>query len=178
MNKLYLVYCYHRNKVFFVLMLLFMAGILYGHKTNLPITPAFIANVYTLKSDTRKDSFLTITVNGQTPLNLFHTIDEPRRMMIYSTLSAYHQGMLRGKTDPDLALIDKTVDKHPFLRPLRRAIGCRAADYDHYLPWLLRYIRASVSDTINMLDINMSYIHYTERDLPIADSTKHLYHIE
>ncbi len=178
MRKLYLVRCFFENKIFFALLVLFIAAVYYGHKTNLPITPAFITNMFILKGDTKKDSYLTITVNGQTLLNLTHTFDEPRRMMIYSTLDAYHQGMLNGEKDPMLASIDQTVSKHPFLRGLRSAIGCRKTDYDQYLPWLLKYIQTSVSDSIKRLDIGMAYIHYDDRNLPVADSTKPLYHIE
>jgi hypothetical protein len=178
MRKLYLVRCFYDNKILFALLILFIAAICYGHKTGLPVTPAFISNLYILKGDTRKDSFLFITVNGQTQLNLSHTFDEPRRMMIYSTLEAYHQGMLNGATDPMQAAIDQTVGKHPFLRGLRTAIGCRKSDYDRYLPWLLKYMQYSVSDSIKRLDIGMSFIHYDDRNLPVADSTKHLYQIE
>lgn len=178
MNKLYLVYYYHRNKFLFVLILLFMVGILYGHKTNLPITPALMPNMYFLKTLVKQDSFLTITVNGRTTLDLTCTLDEPRRMLIYSTLIAFHAGMVNGKKDPDLELIDRTVHKHPFLHGLRQVVGCRETDYDRYLPWLLKYIRASVSDTIRRLDIGMTYIHYNQQDLPVEDSAKQYYQIE
>ena len=161
-----------------MLLVLFILMIWWGHQTNLPITPAFITNMYMLKGDSKKDSFLFITVNGQSELNLFHTFDEPRRMMIYSTLDAYHQGMLNGKTDPLQTSIDRTVGKHPFLRGLRAAICCRKTDYDHYLPWLLQYMQSAVSDSIKKLDIGMAFIHYDDRNLPVADSTKHLYQIE
>jgi hypothetical protein len=178
MRKLYLVRCFYNNKIFFALLIIFIAAVCYGHKTNLPITPAFISNVYILKGDTKKDSFLFITVNGTTLLNLHHTFDEPRRMMIYSTLETYRQAALNGGTDPELALIDRTVKKHPFLHGLRQAIGWKAGNYDHYLPWLLKYIRASVSDSVKRLDVGVAYIHYNDRNLPVTDSTKPLYHIE
>jgi hypothetical protein len=178
MKKLYLIYCYRRNKALFALIVGFIAAIVYGHKTNLPITPAFISSMYMDRSISRTDSFLYITLNGQTTLNLTHTYDEPRRMMIYSTLLAYHRAMLNGEVDPERALIDRTVQKHPFLRGLSNASRCDRQDYDRYLPWLLTYIRASCSDTIRRLDIGMSYFHYDGRNLPVADSSKHLYHIE
>jgi hypothetical protein len=178
MKKLYLISCFRRSKAFFALLLLFIIMIAYGHKTNLPVTPAFISNMYILKGDSKTGSFLFITVNGQTLLNLPHTFDEPRRMMIYSSLEAYHQGMLNGETDPLQASIDRTVGKHPFLRGLSTAICCRKADYEHYLPWLLRYMQSAVSDSIKKLDIGISFIHYDDRNLPVTDSTKYLYHIE
>ena len=178
MKKLYLISCFRRNKGIFALSIVFILMICYGHKTNLPITPAFITNMYILKSDSKTDSFLFITINGRTPLNLSHTFDEPRRMMIYSTLEAYHQGMLNGETDPLQTSIDRTVSKHPFLRGLRAAICCRKADYEHYLPWLLQYMQEAVSDSIKRLDIGMAFIHYDDRNLPVGDSTKYLYQIE
>jgi hypothetical protein len=178
MKKLYLIRVYRRNKAFFALLVVFLAAIWYGHKTNLPITPAFISNMYALKGISRTDSFLYIDINGQTTLNLTHTFDEPRRMMIYSTLFAYHRAMLNGEVDPGQAMIDRTVQKHPFLRGLRNANYCGKHDYDAYLPWLLTYIRASCSDTIRRLDIGMSYFHYDDRNLPVPDSTKHLYQVE
>jgi hypothetical protein len=178
MKNLYLISCFRRSKAFFALLLLFIIMIAYGHKTNLPVTPAFISNMYILKGDSKKDSSLFITINGRTLLNLSHAYDEPRRMLIYSTLDAYHQGILHGKTDPQEPSIDRTVSKHPFLRGLRAAICCQKADYDHYLPWLLQYMQSAVSDSIKRLDIGMSYIHYDDRNLPVADSTKHLYQIE
>jgi len=178
MNKLYLISCFRRSKAFFALLVLFIIMAAYGHKTNLPITPAFISNMYILKGDSKTGSFLWIAINRQTELNLYHTFDEPRRMMIYSTLEAYHQGILNGETDPQQASIDRTVGKYPFLRGLRGAICCRKADYDHYLPWLLRYMQSAVSDSIKRLDIGISFIHYNDRNLPVTDSTKYLYHIE
>jgi hypothetical protein len=176
-NRLYLVRCFRQNKFLFLLALLFIGVVFYGHKTGCEITPALVFSMYTSHQHVEKDSFLKVAIDGR-DISLFHTIDEPRRMMIFSTLSAYRQGMLAGGRDPQEAVLTNAVQKHPFISFLAKRAFCMPEDYQQYLPWLLRYIQNAVDPTVSRIDISGVYIHYDIQNLPVADSTRHLYEFE
>src|SRR5580693_7765810 len=95
LNRLFLVRCFRQNKALFFLVLLFILFVAYGHRTGCEITPFYIFGMYTGKGQAKKDSLLLVKVWNDRPgdtgrvLNLYHTIDEPRRMMIFSTLDGY-----------------------------------------------------------------------------------------
>jgi hypothetical protein len=177
-NRLYLVKCYRHHKFLFFLSIFFIGAVFYGHKTSCEITPALVLGMYTGSRQAEKDSLLLVTVNDQTPVHLYHTIDEPRRMMIFSTLAAYHQGVLAGFEDPQEKMIGLTVNKHPFLRPFSKNSYNTRDDYALYPAWLLKYMQGALGEGIKKITISQQYIHYDDRNLPVADSTHSLYEFE
>jgi hypothetical protein len=177
-RQYFLVKCFYQNKPLFFLILLFFCLTVYCHKTNCEITPFFIFGMYTGKSEVRKDSFLLIRVNNEKTLNLYHTIDEPRRMMIFSTLTAYYRGVSGGYKDPFEAPISAIGRKHPFMRSLAGTAYCRKEDYLAYPSWFLSYLRSAVGKDIRTIDISMSYIHFDDHNLPVSDSLRHLYQFD
>lgn len=178
LDRLYLVKCYRHHKFLFFVSIFFIGAILYGHKTNCEITPGLILGMYSSARQVEKDSFLLIVVNDAAPIRLYHTIDEPRRMMIFSTLSAYHQGASASYEDPEEQAIGLIVRKHPFIRPLSRNTYNTRADYEAYLPWLLKYMQEAVSKEIKKITISLQYFHYDAQNLPVTDSTHSLYEFE
>jgi len=178
LRRLYLVKCFRHHKLLFFVSLLFILAALYGHRSSCEITPSLVVAMFSGSRQTEKDSFWLITVNDSVRLNLLHTIDEPRRMMIFSTLAAYHRGVLAGYKDPQEEAIRLVVSKHPFLRPLSRDTYNTGAGYASYLPWLLRYLQTAVDKKINKIELSLQYIHYDLRNLPVADSTHSLYEFQ
>ena len=175
LSRLYLVKCFRHHKFLFFVTFLFILAALYGHKSSCEITPSLVVAMYSGSHQTEKDSFWLVTINDSVKLDLTHTIDEPRRMMIFSTLAAYHRGVLAGDKDPQENAIRLVVGKHPFLSPLSRETYNTGADYANYLPWLLKYIQGAVDKKINKIELSLQYIHYDGRNLPVADSTHSLY---
>ncbi|MES1159715.1 MAG: hypothetical protein ABUM51_03085 [Bacteroidota bacterium] len=174
-GRLFLVKCFRHHKLLFFVVLLFILVALYGHKSSCEITPSLVVAMYSGSHQTEKDSFWLVTVNDSVRLHLTHAIDEPRRMMIFSTLAAYHRGVLAGYKDPQEKAIRQVVDKHPFLSPFSRDTYNTGADYANYLPWLLRYLQGAVDGKINKIQLSLQYIHYDSRNLPVADSIHSLY---
>jgi hypothetical protein len=165
----------------FFIAIIFIAAVLYGHKTSCEITPALVLGMYTSTEQTGSDDFLVIIADSQL-LDLYHTFDEPRRMMIYSTLSAFcqarpYQGAPPGE-DPKLDAIRTIVQKHPFMQPLALHAVSSPQAYDRYLPWLLQYIRHAVDKRIHHLAVYQLHVHYDHQDLPVADYRKLLYELE
>lgn len=175
LRRLYLVKCFRHHKLLFFVSLLFILAAFYGHKSSCEITPSLVIAMYSGSHQSEKDSLWLITVNDTVRLDLTHTIDEPRRMMIFSTLAAYHRGVLAGYKDPQENAIRLVVSKHPFLSPLSRGTYNTGADYARYLPWLLRYLQGAVDGKIKKIGLSLQYIHYDDRNLPVADSTHFLY---
>jgi hypothetical protein len=180
-QKLYLVRCFREYKLLFFLAIIFIGAVLYGHKTSCEITPALVPGMYTTTDQRNTDDFLIIVADS-TQLDLYHTLDEPRRMMIYSTLSAYnevvpYQGAAAGE-DPKAAAIRSLVSKHPYMKLLSSHAVNGREDYERYLPWLLQYIRHSVNMGIRRLGIYQLHVHYDKQNLPQADYRKLLYELE
>lgn len=174
LSKLYLVRCYRQHKGLFILSIGFILAAAYGHKTNCEITPALVFSMYTGSRQVQNDSFFVVSVNGK-PLDLHHTIDEPRRMMIYSSLAAFHQGVLAGYQSPEQDAVLRILQKHPLIPlPGKKAL-CTPYAYTHYLPWLRSYIRAAVAQQADRISISQVYFHYDRQDLPIVDSTRQAY---
>jgi hypothetical protein len=175
LNRLYLVRCYRENKFLFIVIVLFLSLVAYDHRTGNEITPAFVFSMFSQKHVSRQGSFLLIRLNGADTLNLYHTLDEPRRMMIFSTLSAYHDAVLAGYGDSHRDAVAAIVAKHPFMGSLSKGACCSRADYDRYLPWLLDYLRHAVDAKIERIDIDQCWFHYDGQNLPVTDSLKHRY---
>jgi hypothetical protein len=178
LRRLYLFRCFEYNRVLFFAILLFISMVIYGHRSSCEITPAFTFGMYSQKSYSTRDSFFLIQTDDNRYLNLWHTADEPRRMMIFSTLAAFHRGAINLFQDPARPGIERVAKKHPFMRSLAKAAFCKRNDYEHYLPWLLEYTKKAVDPSIRKLNISITYIHYDLNNLPVADSTKQLYKIE
>ncbi|MDP4151724.1 MAG: hypothetical protein Q8927_06565 [Bacteroidota bacterium] len=175
LSRLYLVRCFRENKFLFIVICLFLALAAYDHRTGNEITPAFVFSMFSQKHVSTQGNFFLIRVNGGDTLNMHHTIDEPRRMMIFSTLSAYHDGQLAGPGDPHRDAVAAIVAKHPFMAALSRGACCSRADYERYLPWLLGYLRHAVDEKIERIDIEQCWFHYDAENLPVTDSLKPLY---
>jgi hypothetical protein len=175
LRRLYLVKCFRHHKLLFFVSVLFILAALYGHKSSCEITPALVMGMYSSSQQTEKDSCWLVTVNDSVRPDLTHTIDEPRRMMIFSTLAAYHRGVLAGYEDPQEKPIRLVVAKHPFLRPINRNTYNTGDDYAAYLPWLLSYLQEAVDGKIKKIGLSLQYFHYDDRNLPVADSTHFLY---
>jgi len=176
-NRLFLVKCWRQNKLLFFIILFFIGAAIYGHRTGCEITPALDFAMYSGIHHTRTDSFLLVKANGRIP-ELYHTIDEPRRMMVYSTLAAYHRGALAGYHDPAEPSVLAVVNRHPFMGPLSHRAVCRPDDYAQYPSWLLKYLQTAVDKDIRAVDILLLHLHYNEQELPVTDSIKHLYTFE
>ena len=174
-DRLYLVRCFRQHKFLFFVSVLFVLAVLYGHKTTCEITPSVVMAVDRGIRSGEKDSLFLITINDSIRLRLSHTIDEPRRKMIYSTLTAYHRGVLAGYEDPQVRAIGVVVGRHPYMHLLSLYSHNTRADYTKYLPWLLRYLQEAVDKKIEKIAIALQYIHYDDRNLPVADSTHSLY---
>lgn len=180
-QRLYLVRCYRENKLLFFLSMLFIAAVLYGHKSSCEITPALVAGMYTTAEQKESDDLLILMADNEL-LDLHHTIDEPRRMMIYSTLDAFYQvapyqGAAQGR-DPKDEAIRELVRKHPFIRTLSAKALNPPEAYERYLPWLLNYLRHAVDKNIHHLGVYQLHIHYNEKNLPVADYRKVLYELD
>jgi len=160
----------------FFLAIIFIGAVLYGHKSSCEITPALVPGMYAGMEQRTEDDFLVITIDNAL-LDLHHTVDEPRRMMIYSTLSAFYQGVAAGE-DPKAPAIRELVRKHPFMTPLSMHAVNAGEDYGRYLPWLLQYIRHSVDKDIRRLGVYQLHVHYDKQNLPVADYRKILYELE
>jgi len=176
-NRLFLVRCWRQNRVLFFISVLFIGTAIYGHRTGCEITPALDFAMYSGVHDTKQDSFLRLRVNDRN-LDLFHTLDEPRRMMIFSTLGAYHRGMLAGNRDPVEPLVKAVVAKHPFIKPISGRAWCQPEDYAGYLPWLSRYLQHALHEDVHSLQVSLLSIHYNDLQLPVADTVKPLYTFE
>lgn len=176
-NRLFLVRCWRQNRILFFISLLFISAAIYGHRTGCEITPALDFAMYSSVHRSKQDSFLLVQVHGKT-LDLYHTLDEPRRMMIFSTLMAYHRGVLNGHRDPAEDLVTAVVAKHPFMRPLSGRAFCKPGDYKGYLPWLGRYLRHAVDENADTFRVSLLSLHYNDRNLPVTDSIKPLYTFE
>ncbi|MBK7883146.1 MAG: hypothetical protein IPJ81_04585 [Chitinophagaceae bacterium] len=111
-------------------------------------------------------------------LNLTHTYDEPRRMMIFSTLFLYHNGAKNNYIDPIKIASEKIALKHPYLSFLQKFAYCEKERYLAYLPWLKKYMHHAVDKEIKTIKIYQNYIHYTDQNLPFIDSTVLKYSIE
>gem|GEM_PF-1228167 len=175
-QRLYLVRCWQEYKLLFFLAIIFIGAVLYGHKSSCEITPALVPGMYAGMEQRTEDDFLVITADNAL-LDLHHTVDEPRRMMIYSTLSAFYQGVAAGE-DPKAPAIRELVRKHPFMKPLSMHAVNAGEDYGRYLPWLLQYIRHSVDKDIRRLGVYQLHVHYDKQNLPVADYRKILYELE
>jgi hypothetical protein len=180
-QRWYLVRCFREYKLLFFLAIIFIGAVLYGHKSSCEITPALVPGMYASTGKRVSDDFLVIVADSEL-LDLHHTLDEPRRMMIYSTLSAFcqvapYQGAPVGE-DPKTAAIRAMVRKHPFMELLSSRAVNKTDDYGRYLPWLLKYIRHSVTRDIQRLSIYQLHVHYDKQDLPVADYRKLLYELE
>ncbi len=180
-QRLYLVRCWQEYKLLFFLAIIFIGAVLYGHKSSCEITPALVLGMYAGREQRSADDFLVITADNEL-LDLHHTLDEPRRMMIYSTLSAFYQavpyqGAPAGE-DPKAPAIRELVRKHPYMRLLSSHAMNAKEDYGQYLPWLLQYIRHSVNRDIQHLGIYQLHVHYDKQNLPVADYRKILYELE
>jgi len=138
----------------FFLAIIFIGAVLYGHKSSCEITPALVPGMYAGVEQRSTDDFLVIMADSEL-LDLHHTFDEPRRMMIYFTLSAFYQAV-----------------------PYQGAAVNTREDYGRYLPWLLQYIRHSVNKDIQRLGIYQLHVHYDKQNLPVADYRKKLYELE
>jgi hypothetical protein len=165
----------------FFLAVFFIGAVLYGHKSSCEITPALVLGMYATAEQRSSDDFMVIMTDSEL-LDLHHTLDEPRRMMIYSTLSAFYQavpyqGAPAGE-DPKTPAIRELVHKHPYMRPLSAHAVNKPEDYGQYLPWLLQYIRHSVNKDIQRLGIYQLHVHYDNQNLPVADYRKLLYELE
>mgnify|MGYP006983379606 FL=1 len=180
-QRLYLVRCWQEYKLLFFLAIIFIGAVLYGHKSSCEVTPALVMGMYAGREQRSADDFLVITADNEL-LDLHHTLDEPRRMMIYSTLSAFYQavpyqGAPAGE-DPKAPAIRELVRKHPYMRLLSSHAMNAKEDYGQYLPWLLQYIRHSVKRDIQHLGIYQLHVHYDKQNLPVADYRKILYELE
>ena len=173
-KRLFLVECWYRNKLLFFASLAFIALELYGHKTGCEITPALDYDMYSRKIHATHDSALVIKT-GDHLLDLFHTVDEPRRMMIYSTLSGFYDGVRTNRKDP---MADQTailLKKHPYMRTLAGNILNEITDYDRYPGWLVRYMQHAVDRSVDTAKILFLHLHYDAANLPIVDSIKPMY---
>ncbi|HVV06089.1 MAG TPA: hypothetical protein VHC96_17785 [Puia sp.] len=180
-QRLYLVRCYQEYKLLFFLAIIFIGAVLYGHKSSCEITPALVPGMYAGMEQRGTDDFLVIMADSEL-LDLHHTFDEPRRMMIYFTLSAFYQAVpFQGAAvgeDPKAPAIRELLRKHPYMKLLStHAVNARE-DYERYLPWLLQYIRHSVNKDIQRLGIYQLHVHYDKQNLPVADYRKKLYELE
>jgi hypothetical protein len=180
-QRLYLVRCFRENKLLFSLSILFIAAVLYGHKSSCEITPALVAGMYTTAEHRESDDLLMLMADTEL-LDLHHTIDEPRRMMIYSTLDAFYQaypyqGAEQAK-DPKEEAIRELVRKHPFIRTLSVGAVNPPEAYGSYLPWLMNYLRHAVDKKIHHLGIYQLHVHYNEENIPVADYRKVLYELD
>ena len=165
----------------FFLAIIFIGAVLYGHKSSCEITPALVPGMYAGVEQRSTDDFLVIMADKEL-LDLHHTFDEPRRMMIYFTLSAFYQavpyqGAAAGE-DPKAPAIRELLRKHPYMKLLSADAVNTREDYGRYLPWLLQYIRHSVNKDIQRLGIYQLHVHYDKQNLPVADYRKKLYELE
>jgi hypothetical protein len=179
-QRLYLVRCYREHKLLFFLSIIFIGTALYGHKSTCEITPALVMGMYTSAEQTSSNDFLIVMADSEL-LDLHHTIDEPRRMMIYSTLAGFYQAVpYQGAAgeDPKERSIQELIHKHPFMRTLGAHAGNPPGSYGQYLPWLLKYLQYSVNKNIHHLGIYQLHLHYDEQNLPVADYRKALYELD
>jgi hypothetical protein len=176
MQRLYLVKCYRQHKFLFFVSLIFIGAVLYGHKTSCEIFPAIVPGMYAGTTETSTSDFLYLVADSQ-DLDLHHTIDEPRRMMIFSTLAAYDQGAL-SLLDPTENAIRKLVQRHPFMKMLAANTVNTPGSYKQYLPWLRQYLRYAVNKDIHHLYVYQLHVHYDEHNLPVADYHKLLYELD
>lgn len=165
----------------FFLAIFFIGAVLYGHKSSCEITPALVMGLYADRQQIKSSDFLVIKADSSW-LDLYHTIDEPRRLMINYTMSAFHevvpyQGAEPG-IDPKSLAVRELVLKHPYMRLLSLRAANSSHDYELYLPWLLRYIRHSLNKDFHRLGIYQLHVHYDNQNLPVKDYCRLLYELE
>jgi hypothetical protein len=141
-------------------------------------TPFFHFGAYSQKIEISQDYFFSIQIDNGRNLNFPHTFDEPRRMMIFSTLNNYHEGILNNKTDPSGISGAAIAKKYRLLAPIQKAAFCKANDYNNYLGWLKKYLQLSVNPGIKKIKIFQNYLHFDNSNVPLLDSSILKYQID